>query len=76
MLTNVELASIAAASSLFAAVELAAAATNISAVSKFDYDGDAYVFKNNAGAGFEDGDGLLKLVGVSEADLDSSAFLA
>ena len=76
VLTNVELASIAAASSLFAAVELAAAATNISAVSKFDYDGDAYVFKNNAGAGFEDGDGLLKLVGVSEADLDSSAFLA
>ncbi|MFG6589452.1 hypothetical protein, partial [Sulfitobacter sp. MOLA879] len=75
VLTNVELASIAAASSLFAAVELAAAATNISAVSKFDYDGDAYVFKNNAGAGFEDGDGLLKLVGVSEADLDSSAFL-
>jgi len=76
VLTNVELASIATASSLFAAVELAAAATNISAVSKFDYDGDAYVFKNNAGAGFDDGDGLLKLVGVSEADLDSSAFFA
>ncbi|WP_367715677.1 hypothetical protein AB2N04_16700 [Nitratireductor sp. GISD-1A_MAKvit] len=78
VITNTEQANIAAQASLEDALGVAAGyidAANGYAV--FDYQGDAYILvDNDSGSDFTDNDGLIKLAGVSTADLDASAFVA
>lgn len=63
-LTGAQLASIAGAADLKAAVTAAAAAGGASKSVVFSFGGDAYVFVNDATAALSVGDGLIKLVGV------------
>ena len=71
-ITNTEQADISAQTSLEAALDTAAGYTT--GYSVFDYDGDAYVLASG-GATLANDDGLIKLTGVSSADLDASAFV-
>ncbi|MFG6515431.1 DUF4214 domain-containing protein [Sulfitobacter sp. TB366] len=76
-MANDEAAAILAADSLEDALDLAATyINNTGDFTVFDFGGDAYVY-SDAGTGteFADGDGLVKLTGVSVADLDSTAFV-
>jgi hypothetical protein len=62
-------ANIDAAANLFAAVTIDAAAIGATNGSIFSFQGNAYVFQNDANAAFSAGDGLIKVVGVSSTDL-------
>ncbi|MDR5876012.1 hypothetical protein [Vreelandella gomseomensis] len=79
VLTNTEQANITAAADLEAALDLASTATTQGEYSVFDFGGDAYIFNEVAvgDTGFENGDGLIKLTGMSVADIDAGVnFLA
>lgn len=70
VLTNTELANIAAEDTLAKALDLAASFTTATQYSVFNYDGDAYLLNNAAGVVLSDGDGLIKISGISVADLE------
>jgi len=72
-LSNVQLANIAAADDLFAAVGLAADFTEDQVVA-FDFGGNAYIYGNSSDSddGFTPDDGLVQLTGVSISDFDAS----
>lgn len=63
------------AASLFAAVTAAAGFTDADELVVFDYGGNAYVYLQDGDAGFDAGDGLIALGGVSAADLDTANLL-
>lgn len=75
VLVNTELADIAAATSLRAAVIAAAAVTNAGEYSIFNYGGDAYVFNNDATATLGAGDGLVKIVGFQVENITATNFI-
>jgi len=64
-LNNVDLGSIASATDLFAAVGVAAAAAGAGNHAIFAYQGDTYIFNNDATAAFGAGDGLVKIAGLA-----------
>ncbi|MDO1582510.1 beta strand repeat-containing protein [Rhizobium oryzicola] len=66
VLDNIALGNINGATTLQGAVAAAAAATAASGYAVFTWHGDTYLFQNDATAGFNSGDGLLKVVGVSD----------
>lgn len=76
VLVNTELANISAAATLSDALALAAAATTTGQYSVFNYDGDAYILNNLGGAGFDDGDGLIKVTGFSVEAITETNFVA
>jgi len=71
-LSNVELANIAAADDLFAAVGLASTAAGTNNIVAFDFGDNAYIYENDNTLGFTSGDGLVQVTGVSSNDFDSS----
>lgn len=74
VLTAAQLDSAKAAGTLKAAVETLLTGDNAVAASKaavFSWGGDAYVFVNDADAGFGAGDGLIKLTGVDASLLST-----
>ncbi len=74
-LDNIALGNINAATTLQAAVTAAAAATGAGAYAEFTWHGDTYIFQNDADAAFGAGDGLLKVVGVTDvASLNTANF--
>lgn len=76
VLVNTELANISGAASLAAAAELAAQATTDGQYSVFNYGSDAYVLQDNGGAGFDAGDGLIKITGFAVEDITATNFIA
>lgn len=74
-LVNTELANISAAADFTAALALVASYTGASSYAVFNYGGDAYIFANDATAGFGAGDGLVKVVGLSVASLNDTNFV-
>ncbi|MEP2757777.1 MAG: hypothetical protein ABJP66_01735 [Hyphomicrobiales bacterium] len=68
-LTNTELANIAGAATLEAAIDLAAAATTATEVSVFIYGGNGYVLHNAAGAALADNDGLVQITGLTDVSV-------
>ncbi len=67
-LTAAELTTINGSASLLAATQAAAAVSNgVAGQVVFSYGGDAYVFNEVGVAGVNNGDGLIKLVGVDAA---------
>jgi hypothetical protein len=76
VLVNTELANVAAATDFAAALAVVAAATNVSEYSVFSYGGDTYVFNNDATAGLNAGDGLLKITGLAVEALTGTNFVA
>lgn len=75
-LTVIEQADITAADSLFAAVGVAATATDNTQYSVFQYDGSTYVYYDQGAAGFDAGDGLLELVGFTGTLTEGENFFA
>jgi len=71
-LSNVELANIAAADDLFAAVGLASTAAGTNNIVAFDFGDNAYIYENDNTLGFTSGDGLVQVTGVSSNDFDFS----
>jgi len=74
VLLDAELSAISGAGSLAAAATLAGTYTDIGKVSVFAFGADAYVYVNTAGAGLDAGDGLVKVVGATVADLTAANF--
>lgn len=74
-LTKPQQATIEGAATLFAAVTTAAGLAAADEAVVFDYDGNTYVYVEDAAAGFTAGDGLLELVGVSSDDLGGTNLL-
>lgn len=75
VLVNTELAEIAAADSLEDALDVAASYTTNNQFSVFDYDGDAYILFSTD-AEFANGDGLIKVVGFSVAEITAENFVS
>lgn len=71
VLTAAQLDTAKGAASLKAAIDSVAAVIGASKSAVFSYGSDAYVFINDATAGFAAGDGLIKLVGVDAALLST-----
>jgi len=65
VLTNTQSSDIAAAATIEAALDVAAAASGAGNYAVFQYGGDTYIFQNDAQAAFDSGDGLVKLVGFT-----------
>lgn len=76
VLLNGQLADINAATSLRAALVLAAAATDAGSYSVFNFGADAYVFNNVSDAALSIGDGLVKIVGFQVEGLTATNFVA
>ena len=74
-LNNVEVANITGAADLAEALDFAANATTASNYSIFQYDGNTYIFQNDAVAGLSNGDGVVELVGFT-GDLTGANFVA
>ncbi|WP_312223889.1 beta strand repeat-containing protein [Rhizobium rhizoryzae] len=77
VLTGTELANIASKGTLFEAVQTAAGIVNSAdKFAVFVWGTDAYIYNDNAAAGLTDGDGLIKITGVTNvADLTTTNFL-
>ena len=75
VLTNTQSSDIAAAATIEAALDVAAAASGAGNYAVFQYGGDTYVFQNDAQAAFDSGDGLVKLVGFT-GELTDTNFVA
>jgi hypothetical protein len=73
--TNVQESNIAAAASLAAALDVVSSAAGASNYAIFEYDGDTYVYQNDATLGFSSGDGLVQLVGFT-GELNDGNFSA
>ncbi len=69
VLTNTELANIAAAASLEAAIDLAGAATSAGEVSVFVYGGNGYMLHSVAGGALADNDGLVQITGLTDVSV-------
>jgi hypothetical protein len=69
----------AAPTNLFEAATAAAGVTNTVGVAGdyalFDYDGNAYIFADDGVAGFDAGDTLIEVAGISIADLTGANFI-
>ncbi|MFG6573896.1 hypothetical protein ACGYLO_20240 [Sulfitobacter sp. 1A13353] len=77
VLTNTELGNANTAANLAAAAEIAALATTDDDYSIFDFGGDAYILHDIGGsAGFDGGDGLVKVVGFQTDMIDGSNLVA
>jgi len=61
--------------SLFAAITTAAGFTDADEFLVFDYGNKTYVYLQDGEAGFDAGDGLMGLGGLSAADLDTTNFV-
>ena len=75
VLTNTQSSDIAAAATIEAALDVAAAASGAGNYAVFQYGGDTYIFQNDAQAAFDSGDGLVKLVGFT-GELTDTNFVA
>ncbi len=73
-LSVVEEANIAAATDLYAAVQVVVATTGANNYAVFGYKGDTYIFDNGGNAAFGTEDTLIKLTGVAVADLTATNF--
>ena len=70
-----ELAATKAATDLFAATTIAAAATTANQFSIFENGGNTYIYHQNGTLTFDTGYGLIQLTGVKVADLTATNFL-
>jgi len=79
-INNTEIGNIRDAGSLFEAIGLAASYIDLGDGENavvFTYGSDTYLLvDNDNGADFTDGDGLIKLVGVTSNELDAASFVA
>jgi hypothetical protein len=75
VLINTELALIAEAATLEAALDVAASFTAAGSYSIFEYGDNAYVL-NSSAATLADGDGVLEIVGLQISELNAQNFVA
>lgn len=76
VLTDPEQTAISGAATLLAALNLAAAATTAGDYTAFNYGTDMYVFVDEGTGAVDAGDGLVKITGMSVAELDAQNFIA
>jgi len=70
---NAQLSNIGNADSLFDAIGIVAGITALSGNAIFVYEGDTYLFQNDANLGFSIGDGLVKITGLTDLELLTAA---